>query len=448
MATFKYYLEQTFKDKTTPKESVEYKRMMKAGKNVTKFLNPRETSIYLGVTIDGKYIKIKLDEKIRPEDWDFKNQRVKTSHPTSLEFNTDLSALKSEAEKKYRNLMDSGKKVTIHLVKDVLQKVVKQVLPDVKSDSFFEVFDQIMESSKLTWKPNNRKKYTTLRGQLKDFENFDGKILFEKMDDLFMERWQNHLVSKGLLTNTVAKYLATLKSFLRIAMKQDYYINLKALDTKIKYDACDIHYLTSEEVERIKALDLSHSKGLSESRDVFLFQLFTGQRYGDVKCLRYENLVKNGDRFDWHLYQIKSNKSRKLIIPLLNYAMEIVKKYLPGELDNISEFSKRFVVPAPSDPVMNRRLKIIGQLAKLNEIIVTVKYNGKRRIEQAKQKWQLLTTHLARKSFVTTSMELGLRPEVIQSITGHEDYRVMKRYLAITDKVKQQEFFKAWENNK
>jgi integrase len=445
MAIFKYYLEQTFKDKTTPAQSVKYRRKMKAGKSVIKFLNPRETAIYLGVTIDGKYIKIKLDEKIKPEDWDFKHQRVKSSYPTSLEFNDDLSSLKKAAEKKYRNLMESGKKVTIHLVKEELQKVVKQVVPDVKSDSFFEVFDQIIKSKKLDWKPNNRKKYTTLLGQLKAFEEVDGKILFEKIDDLFIERWQSFLVSKGLITNTVAKYIATLKSFLRIAMKKDHYINLKALDYKIKYDACDIHYLTPDEVERLKALDLSYNKGLSESRDVFLYQLYTGQRYGDVKFLKYENLVRNGDRFDWHLYQIKGNKSKKIIVPLLNSAMDIIKKYLPCELDNINQFGKRFVVPAPSDPVMNRRLKIIGQLAKLNEIIVTVKYSGKRRIETAKQKWELLTTHLARKSFVTNSMALGLRPEVIQSITGHEDYRVMKRYLAITDKVKQQEFFNAWE---
>jgi len=45
---------------------------------------------------------------------------------------------------------------------------------------------------------------------------------------------------------------------------------------------------------------------------------------------------------------------------------------------------------------------------------------------------------------VTLSLEKGMRPEVIQQVTGHEDYKVMKRYIKITEKVVKNELLKAW----
>jgi site-specific recombinase XerD len=49
--------------------------------------------------------------------------------------------------------------------------------------------------------------------------------------------------------------------------------------------------------------------------------------------------------------------------------------------------------------------------------------------------------HTARRTFVTLSLEKGMRPEVVQSITGHEDYKTMKKYMGMNNKMNFKEFF-------
>jgi len=61
-----------------------------------------------------------------------------------------------------------------------------------------------------------------------------------------------------------------------------------------------------------------------------------------------------------------------------------------------------------------------------------------------KPKYELVTSHMGRRTFVTLSLEKGMRPEIVMKITGHKDYKTFKRYIEITDKVKHQEMMKAW----
>ena len=56
--------------------------------------------------------------------------------------------------------------------------------------------------------------------------------------------------------------------------------------------------------------------------------------------------------------------------------------------------------------------------------------------------------HSARKTFVTLSLERGLQPAFIMSITGHEDYDTMKKYLAISQKAVKNAFNQVWNGGK
>ena len=73
-----------------------------------------------------------------------------------------------------------------------------------------------------------------------------------------------------------------------------------------------------------------------------------------------------------------------------------------------------------------------------------MKYSGTKRIEIEKSKYDFISTHTARRTFVTLSLEKGMRPETVMEITGHKDYKTMKKYLKITSKVKTDEMNKVW----
>ena len=59
-------------------------------------------------------------------------------------------------------------------------------------------------------------------------------------------------------------------------------------------------------------------------------------------------------------------------------------------------------------------------------------------------KWEFISTHTARRTFVTLSLEKGMRPEVLMTITGHKDNKTMKKYLKIVSKVKEREMNNIW----
>ena len=91
---------------------------------------------------------------------------------------------------------------------------------------------------------------------------------------------------------------------------------------------------------------------------------------------------------------------------------------------------------------MNDYLKELGQMAGLDEPTRIVYFKGDRRIDEYYPKWQLLTTHCARRTFVVTALQLGIPVEVIIRWTGHASYEAMKPYVAIVDDLKKKEMNK------
>src|SRR5207253_1100638 len=91
-------------------------------------------------------------------------------------------------------------------------------------------------------------------------------------------------------------------------------------------------------------------------------------------------------------------------------------------------------------------LKILGQVAELDDLVHTVKYSGAKRIESTKSKHKLLTTHAARRTFITLSLERGMRPEIVMQIVGIKKWETFKRYIKITDQIKVIEMNSKWND--
>ena len=61
-----------------------------------------------------------------------------------------------------------------------------------------------------------------------------------------------------------------------------------------------------------------------------------------------------------------------------------------------------------------------------------------------KPRHDFITNHVARKTFITLSLELGMNSEEVMAISGHKDYKSFKRYVDITDQRKKLVMNKAW----
>ena len=75
----------------------------------------------------------------------------------------------------------------------------------------------------------------------------------------------------------------------------------------------------------------------------------------------------------------------------------------------------------------------IGELAGINETITKDTYKSGKAISFKRKKYQLITTHTARRSFATNMYKRGYSPIVIMSITGHKKESTFLKYIRITN---------------
>jgi integrase len=65
-----------------------------------------------------------------------------------------------------------------------------------------------------------------------------------------------------------------------------------------------------------------------------------------------------------------------------------------------------------------------------------VYFIGNERYEEVYPKYELLTSHCGRRTFIVSALYLGIPAEVIMKWTGHSDYDSMKPYVKIIDDLK------------
>lgn len=417
----------------------------KDSKALRKILNDTEVTINLLVNFYGKLIKTSSGIRIKPIHWDFDGQKIKPTYRGNLELNLFLEELRSkvitEVSLSIRNDPSLNLTKVTKLVKDCIKGRIEKVS---ERKDFHSAYADFIEEKRLTQKHRTYQKYKTVQTLTNEYQVKNKLQLdFDDLDKDFEIAFKLFLIkSKGMVNNTISKYFECLKVFLKWSFEKKYHQNTSFISFKATREHGDIFYLTAEEVKDIEDLELEEGSRMEKVRDVFLLGVYTSQRYSDLCNLKYSDIQKTEFGLAWHCKQIKGNKTKTIIVPLLSKAIAIIEKYQ----------YRKGVTPYVLDTVSNVRanelLKDIAQLAGLEDEMTIVKYSGKERIEKTYKKWELVTTHCARRTFVTLSLEKNLRPETVMEITGHESYKVMQRYISITDKVKNREFFAAWEGQK
>ena len=109
-----------------------------------------------------------------------------------------------------------------------------------------------------------------------------------------------------------------------------------------------------------------------------------------------------------------------VIIPLKDYVKEILRKY------------EGIPPSAISNQKMNEYLKELGEAAAIkDDIVIASTKGGKRHIETYK-KFELITTHTARRSFATNAYLQNVPTISIMKITGHRTEKSFLKYIKIS----------------
>lgn len=393
-----------------------------------------ECLIYLLYTHQAVSIKLSTNVKINPQYWDEDGQKVRRSLRGFTVTNDLLSEKKAQLEKFVRELLIQGVEPTVSYVKENFLKQFAPVQIDEPIISevdrkllmpFLEVY-QVYLNAQTLYSKSTITRFKTVHSHLTNFLGKDLKVSCNAFDRERCNNFLKFLHSLGLQNNTIGNIVKTFKTVMNWAFENGYLSN-PAFKKIVKPSApTDIIYLNSEELTTLMNLDLKSKPSLDRVRDLFIFECSTGLRYSDLQNLKPEDIKER------HLEITAIKTMDKLRIPLNPIAISVLKKY-DGVLPRVLVNQK-----------MNEILKEIGKLAGINEPIKIVRFYGTKRMEEVLEKYQLICTHTARRTFVTQSLERGIRPEVIMKLTGHRDIKTMMKYVKITEKKVEEEFLNAW----
>lgn len=234
-----------------------------------------------------------------------------------------------------------------------------------------------------------------------------------------------------MASNSVGKDIQVLKLIMNEALDLHLTSNtsFKTKRFVVLREASDSIYLDKIELEELKNHDLSDKPKLERVRDLFLVGCYIGLRYSDYSILTTEN-IKNG------YIQINQTKTGSPVtIPVHRAIKGLLEKY-------------HGVFPAPlTNQKTNEYLKEVGKeidcLGK--SVVKNITKEGANK-QTSLAKWEMLTTHTARRSFATNEFLAGTPTLTIMAITGHKTEKAFLKYIKLNSSDHDKLLKERWDN--
>lgn len=409
-------------------DAIIYFMETKVSFNLREPNSDKPTNINLVCRIDGKQIKINIGCRynILPKHWDKESQSALVSNSFEkiyIEQNTEIN----KRIKECRVLFDEWKNyiaentALFYNSKTLLRNYINGKAKSLESSpiDWFHLYIETICNAKNTSK-------TQYKRHLKVFEAFikekNVKLnSFSQFTYEIMKKFEHYLIEKGEMVRTINDKMTVLILLLNAAenhslidLNKNRINKYKKLENKTKDEPKE--YLTEEEIDKIYQLKLTGKKKIV--RDIFIVQCYLGQRISDMSL---ETAIIRKEEIEL----IQKKTSQTVTIPLIT---PIVKEIL-------SEYNYSFPHNIVTDRVsLNGVIKEIVKEAGINELCNKKRQIGTEVIVSQKEKWELITTHTARHSFITNMLLRGHSKELIKKITGHKTDSAFDIYNNITSK--------------
>lgn len=370
--------------------------------NLGQYIDNRgRQTIYLNFYIGNNKNPIPYNTviKVKGSDWNNKKKRVKVRSDKDLEINRCLNKIE-----------DIGLKI---LPKVKSKKDIKELMDNDLKDQpidFFEFARKDIQRLKFnTWKTWN----ATIN-ILEKSQEFIGKIDFSVFDRSFYDKFVKYCYTNlGYADSTLSTRLGNLTTILNNAEDQGIEVNKGFKNYKKPSYFSDSVYLNENELKII--LDTELNSELEVIRDLFILRCYIGTRFKDSEITK--DLIVTSDGLDF-LKVFATKVEKESFIPIHPIVSEIGDKYNW----KFKQFSNAYT---------NRQIKTICSIAGIdNEVTVNFKRGGVYGVKVVK-KWQLISTHTARRTIATNLFLSGVEPELIITLTGHSTVKQLMVYVKV-----------------
>ncbi|PXV60123.1 site-specific recombinase XerD [Dysgonomonas alginatilytica] len=360
----------------------------------------------ISVDAESKAFSIGMD--IEPKQWDAAKGMAVGKLDEVFTINKQIETLKSELEQYYRNMVENQGFVTAELLKNALrgigtvQNTVMQEFPELIEEKRKSIGIRIVASSYAIYPAA----YRHFKGFLKHkYDSHD--IPFGMVNGAMIEEYDYYLKIDARLSLRTAK--STMKPFRTVAMRA-FNKGLLRNDPFFDYTPEKIisnpRWLCHDEIDRLMKLEIK-SPAQNFVRDMFLFSVFTGISYIDLKNLQYTDIQQQADGSLWIILN-RQKTGATSYIPLLDIPKKIIDKYKDTKFSGND--GKIFKIRSSTS--VNGHLKELAKAGGINK---------------------RLCYHMSRHSFGTEiCLSGGVPIETVSRMMGHLSIKTTQIYAEAT----------------
>lgn len=371
---------------------------------------------------EGRKFVYSTGEVIHPDEWDFENRQPKHLNG------------RTEKANKHRAIMRQLDRYT-NFFSDTIQnyKLANReiIIVDIRADfdtefkrtksiasKFFEVYNLFLNDKKsdYTEDANSQttiKRYEYNKKLLINFQEYRSKkIHFNQINKSFYNDFINYCVTvKEHSSNTLRRNVGLFKTFLYWSLENGYTYKTDFQKFKApKAQQTDEVALTLQQVQEVFEYDFSKNERLEKVRDLFVFGCATGMRYSN-----YSKVAKKDIQNGMIKVRDEKNNYKTLEIPLNDFSKYVLKKY-------------DYQLPKISNQRFNDYIKEVFKTIDYTEEVKKTMKVGKEIIEQINPLYERISSHTARRSFITIMKNKKIPDKVIMSYTGHRSLEVFNKY--------------------
>ena len=302
-----------------------------------------------------------------------------------------------------------------HLVQSPLERILNNLSRiELPAKEHFEHY--LRHKWRLNHKPSTLQGSLTSVGLFLDFYGKSGKKDLSEMERSDLETFIEFEQDRGLRISTVRTRMACVIAFLHFLMEQDL-LPVSLLKRRIKLKLPEVLPRAMHPADVKKLLSV-----IDDIRDraLILLLLRTGMRIGEALGLRLNDLDMQDRKV--HLFQGEKNSMGRVVY-LSDDVLLALKLWLRQRDQN-----KDFIF-------YGRGHKPICYSTGRSRF---VKYIQKAGLEQ-----KGYTVHCLRHTFASELLNAGMRLECLQQLLGHQDIEVTRRYARLTDRSREEEYFRA-----
>ena len=364
--------------------------------NKSKIKADGTTAILCRITIDGESAVITTGESTAPHDWSVKRGETKEKKT-----NQRLQTFRKNVEQGYNTLLYKYGAVSAELLKNYLQGVGK--IPTTLLTLSVEELKAQRECSSAGTYRNNRYADRLLNSFVHSRSERD--VPLSALTIEFFEDYRFYLKREGYAPATINNHLCWLSRLMYRAVSQGT-IRFNPFE-EVKYEVVERkpRFLSKGDVSKLLAFPLQ-DEGAELSRRMFLFSVFTGLAFVDLRGLRASQIETNSEG---KRYIRKARQKTKVesLIPLHPIAEQILSLYLKE-----SKVDYKIFPNTMSDWKLLSHLKSVGLACGIRTP---------------------LTWHCARHTFGTLTLEAGVPIESIAKMMGHSSIASTQIYAQVTD---------------